>query len=1586
MDLAKQRLSQLYSFFKAVEDRRTPRITNVKEHKWLLWLESLPKHEKLTFENASTEDGVWLKVVRPLLTDCPLPPDVLDGWLNEDWKNISVAEVIAKLELEIVVDNVSSLEKFEDLVERTNAFAAWKLKRAQWRDRELPAREVAKVWDRIFSLHNELSRDGESWELMLGDGHFSHLNAQLNAYHPVVLRKVELRFNPAIKEFIISDSDAKPEFYSPVFASDEFAGLDIKKWQHSLEFEDLHPLDHENLDYWFEGLTGSMLGGSFQKGLPVESSKTPLIGRSPVLFLRPRATGRNQFIDEILAHIPEADSFPSSLLSIVGITPPPLTLDDPEGASDAYANEHDDVLLTKPANAEQVAILRKLSKQDGVLVQGPPGTGKTHTIANLISSFLADGKSVLVTSHTTKALRVVRSQVSEQLRSLCVSVLDSDAQSRLERELAIRELASRLSDNPDQYRFEAERLRKLRGELLREIKSSRADLLKAVEGEYISIVCGGRDVSPSDAAKEVAAGIGIHDWIPGPIDSTSPIPLTEAEVRILLQSSKVLTQIDEAELQGEIPEISSLPSEQEFTQYIDEYNELKDSELGFRSDLWARNSSGDAPLDEIVQELNQLIQYLQKLEDEPWKLAVIQAGMEKGQASQIWGLLCDNIVELRTFSEKSAKAIFEYGPEIVKGSTLDEQLRVVQDIEAYLKTNTKISWLSLTFKSKWNEYIEQWRVNGKSPKNSDEFMAIKQLIELEIERNKVAERWNRVMPPLGVSSLFEINIPPEEYAFQYVTQIQTSLNWHESNWLKLEAALVDQGLNWLTLLGEAPPAVTAHHLAERLRHTVEKNLPRVVDAEMRRRRLSQLNSQFENIENALQACISRRKTESQVAEALINGVKSRSKLTYTQAIERLRSLDSLKQIYKDRCNLLNRLKPSAPVWAEMIANRQEIGAIEINVIEPNKAWSWLQLNQELNARTSLSLEVIQEKIRQLSQQLQDTTITLVENLAWSGLLKKVTDEQRQSLLGWAATMKRIGGGKSKLVQGLMRQARGEMERARAAVPVWIMPFSQVTSSFHPIRDKFDVIIVDEASQEDVLGLVPFYMTKKVIVVGDDEQVTPLDVGGLQQPVQNLIGQWLTDMPSPMLFDMKSSVYLRSEIAFGSVIRLKEHFRCVPEIIQFSNALSYDFTIKPLRESASSVLKPAMVAHRVEGSVDNKVNLGEAEEIVNLICACVDLPEYEDKSIGVICMVGDKQADKISTMLRARLDPAIYEQRRILCGNPAQFQGDERDVIFLSLVDSKEDGLGPLTLKQDGADGMLKKRFNVAASRAKDQLWVVYSVDPNTQLKPGDIRRRLIEHAINPSALMDELGNSLRKTESPFEAEVLKLLVAKGYKVHPQWQVGAYRIDMVVEGNGKRLAVECDGERWHYDKVEEDLARQALLERLGWNFVRIRGSTFYRDKSAHRAHAMKPLFDKLKEYGIEPFGEASSIVQEAGDLIERVKRRANELTHLDGDLAHLNVSEDLVENDLPPLSVKAVEVVESLPTEVDESLPLPLIEIPEFIPKPKSFEVAQRVRHPSFGAGTIFAVKKIGDVNFLDVNFDAAGLKTINPVMGKLEII
>jgi very-short-patch-repair endonuclease len=75
-----------------------------------------------------------------------------------------------------------------------------------------------------------------------------------------------------------------------------------------------------------------------------------------------------------------------------------------------------------------------------------------------------------------------------------------------------------------------------------------------------------------------------------------------------------------------------------------------------------------------------------------------------------------------------------------------------------------------------------------------------------------------------------------------------------------------------------------------------------------------------------------------------------------------------------------------------------------------------------------------------------------------------------------------------------------------------------------------------------------------------------------------------------------------------------------------------------------------------------------------------------------------------------------------------------------------------------------------------------------------LRRRLIEYALDPEATMRALEREERRVQSEFERQVMRRLVARGYRVRAQWSVGYYRIDLVVEGGGKRLAIECDGDR------------------------------------------------------------------------------------------------------------------------------------------------------------------------------------------------
>ncbi len=144
--------------------------------------------------------------------------------------------------------------------------------------------------------------------------------------------------------------------------------------------------------------------------------------------------------------------------------------------------------------------------------------------------------------------------------------------------------------------------------------------------------------------------------------------------------------------------------------------------------------------------------------------------------------------------------------------------------------------------------------------------------------------------------------------------------------------------------------------------------------------------------------------------------------------------------------------------------------------------------------------------------------------------------------------------------------------------------------------------------------------------------------------------------------------------------------------------------------------------------------------------------------------------------------------------------------------------------------------------------MVHSFDPDLNLKSSDLRLQLLRHARDPQATLRAFDQEVRRAESPFEREVLKRLTGAGYRVRAQWQVGYFRIDMVVEGGGKRMAIECDGDRWHpLEKLAEDVERQTILERLGWQFVRIRGTAFYRNPEL----AMQPVFARLAELEIPP---------------------------------------------------------------------------------------------------------------------------------------
>jgi len=198
------------------------------------------------------------------------------------------------------------------------------------------------------------------------------------------------------------------------------------------------------------------------------------------------------------------------------------------------------------------------------------------------------------------------------------------------------------------------------------------------------------------------------------------------------------------------------------------------------------------------------------------------------------------------------------------------------------------------------------------------------------------------------------------------------------------------------------------------------------------------------------------------------------------------------------------------------------------------------------------------------------------------------------------------------------------------------------------------------------------------------------------------------------------------------------------------------------------------------------------------------------------------------------------------GNAATFQGQERDIVFLSMVACPDSAVAQTSR-------IFEQRFNVAASRARDRLVLVRSVAAS-HLKPGDLKLALIEHFRVPmKANMIRPKEVLELCQSDFERDFGRCLLDLGYRIRPQVPVGGYAIDFVVEGaDDRRLAIELDGDKYHGpDKWADDTRRQRALERLGWTFWRCWGSTWIADREG----CLADLVDVLQQLGIDPVGMA-----------------------------------------------------------------------------------------------------------------------------------
>ena len=1491
--IGRDRLLRVFRYLKALDEHRNPVKRHLGEQLWTLWLKDLPDHPSVrrgvpgvldSHTPAVSDDGLTaqaqgpdfvLKIARPRLASPPVPPAALEGWLAVNWED--PFQEVSALESNKEAPPGTGRMRFAADPKRVIAFEQWKERRDQWAKDERPARTAMELFEDFYELYGRVEREAERVEIVLGDGILSWRRPDGDVHHPILLQRLQLNFNPAVPEFTLTETEHPVELYSSLFQSmADVDGRAIGRCRDELEQQGYSPVD--------DGLTSAFLkrlvvqlsprGEFIESGAPEGKNDNPRIGRQPVLFLRARTLGFAAAIDAILEDLRSRDDLPWCLLNIVGLEPPP---GDDENLDLGPAKADAGILLSKAANPEQVRIARRTEHAGGVLVQGPPGTGKTYTIGNLVGHLLAEGKSVLVTSHTTKALRMVRSQVVPELRSLSVSLLESDLDSHLQLESAVSSIADRLSrTDAKSLEFETDGRAQERAELLGRLAELQQRLADARADEYRDVVVRGMSWAPSEAARKIARESEVNGWIPGPVQLGQDLPLSGGDLVELYASNRSISADLENELSDTLPSLDDLPMPADFEDLLVEKIRLEQSDHEFRADLWQSGApASPSTLEALVPTLKESVAVLTS--SERWKLAAVYAGKNGGPHREMWEKLLALVEEVHFEAGSSQELLIQHETKFADDSQLEQHERTANEILGHLRSGGHLSFLGLLTHARWKQFIRTTVVDGDAPRLPEHFLAASKFSRLKLLRRNLARRWDRQMAPLGASRSAEMGTEIERDAIQFCSPIEDCLAWHSQVWNPVERKLKDVGFLWDKFLSEQPVVGGEQGELVRLHKAVRDALPPILTTRRDHLRWAEINRTIADLRERLD--IARKSSmDSRTIASLREAVDAEDAKAYRRAHTRLVEMHELRRKLERRKTLLAQLEVTAPGWAAAIRARSGQHASPAAPGDPSQAWIWCQIQGELDRRASVAIDELQTGIERLTVELQATTIDLIDQRAWMFQARRTSLPQRQALIGWLDTIRKIGKGTGMRAPRLRAEAARKMTDCWGAVPVWIMPLSRVVENFDPRKARFDTVIIDEASQSDVMALVALYLGRNVVVVGDHEQVSPSAVGQETAVIQNLIDQFLQGIPNGHLYDGQTSVYDLARQSFGETIRLVEHFRCVTEIIQFSNQLSYDGNIKPLRDASGVRVRPHVLAYRVEGSTrEGKINYEEAKVIASLIVAALEQKEYQNNefgrpaSFGVVSLVGEEQALEIDRLLRTYLSPDLYRRHRVLCGTSAQFQGDERDVVFLSMVDAPSGGALRFRDQQ-----MFKQRFNVAASRARDQMWVVHSLDPQSDLQPGDLRRRLIEHTQAPELLTRIRDDKERRVQSALEREVMKHLVEAGYHVIPRWKLGSQSIDLVVEGDGMRLAIECDGDRERsQEELREDIDRQAMLQRLGWTFARVRGSVFFRATD----RAMNPILEKLKSLNI-PTKCADSGGVEASppmdELTARVIRRAAKL--------------------------------------------------------------------------------------------------------------
>ena len=1458
----------LYQYIAEVVKSIKTEKKDIHNEEWCYFLEDLPKYSGITLNYLDNKNNLAnqkiLQVEKlPFLEPLAIDKELLE-WISGDWTDYKspiklLSEKITKENDASKVVNISKKEK--EILEKL-------LKdRKLWVEEQKKIEVVRNLFDTLYNKYLVLDRDSDSLELVVANGLVKVPNEDI--YYPILLKKVN--FSIDTEKNIISITDASDndfitqELYLNFLAEVENINLDkVFYLEDKIVENNIHPISKNDTikDFFREFIHNLNPRAQFIEDLDKKNKESVItIEWKPILFIRKKDDGKVEAINNIIKDIENGGEIPEYLSELVGVI----------GSDKRAVEPIPDILFTKETNNEQIEIIKSLYSHRAVVVQGPPGTGKTHTIANLLGHFLAEGKNVLITSQTKKALDVLKEKIPTDIQDLCISMLDDDSSDLGNSVESISEKLGYL--NLETLKNEYEEIENQRNELKEDIKNIKRKIFNIKYQESHPIIYNNESITLREAGEFLRKNQRELDRIPGIVSSGVSCPINNENLAFLKSGyKKSVSKEEEKEIELGLNKLSDFWTLEEFKEMLENKKEIMSRlDLLLKNKKYHINDNLFYVDDKILIDLDKFKNYsgidkiipedLKSIED--WKKDVCIAGTENSGDRKIWLEFIKDIRRLYDLTNMTKDQLF-------KKEVVYKDIDVSTAKKLIIGLKKGIERPGFFFKHRLRKARKQ--ISDKVTINNriletlyDCNVALEYTTLIELKEN-TKNTWNILMTG---NSLLENSNNKNLYKqlYSYADQMEYLLNWYDREKKTFLHKIENAGFEKLNINKTEGNPIYVDEVNQIFDFIPSlEELIAIGKIALEYREVDIKRSEYlVKIENII-------KENSHLGREFKNVILNENIDKYSETLEKLRVLSEKEVLYKKYKDLLHNVKAVANSWGEELEN----GLFNEKIENIYNVWRYKQISQKLKELAEKPYFNLQADILEKTEELKKLTIDLVTKKAWYNIIKFLEEKDNlaisQALKGWKQTVQKIGKGTGKNTNIHKKNAKEKMLLCQKVVPAWIMPLNKVFDTLNPVENKFDIIIIDEASQSDISSLILLYMAKKIIIVGDDKQVSPSDVGVNIDKINMFRRKYIKGkVANDDLYGIRASLYSIVSTTFQP-ISLREHFRSVPEIIGYSNKTSYDNQILPLRDSNSSILKPAIIDYKVNGRRDekSKINRVEAETIVSLIEACLAMKEYKNSTFGVISLLGDEQAELIQDLIVKRIPATEIENHKILCGNSASFQGDERDIMFISLVDSSEENKS-LRLVGEGVEGAIRKRYNVAISRAKDQLWIVHSIDKNS-LKEGDLRKELFEYIDSLKENVFDKTAIENITASDFENEVARHLLEKNYTIKQKWRVGSYDIDMVAIYDDKKIAIECDGKTLNHteEEVIANLEEQEILERCGWKFIRVRASEYFRNPEK----AIKDLIIQLDDKGVYP--NHKEVYNDKNELLNNIKSEALEL--------------------------------------------------------------------------------------------------------------